>query len=104
MAKRESDAYSDLRGIGRINARIIDADSGLTVLSGVYAVRIHSKHFYALIMNDYLPTLGQVKGSVIFLNDEGEHIYSGICGFYKHQHNEFTLLVEERLPESKAET
>ena len=95
MAKKKVDAYAELQNEGRINARIIDVTSGLKVISGIYAVRIHSKDFYALIMNDYLPALGKVDGDVIFLSREGEHPYCGIRGFYKHQHNEFTLLVEE---------
>ena len=50
-------------------------------------------------MNDYLPTIGRVDGSVTFLNREGERRYGNIRGFYKHQHNEFTLLIEEYLGE-----
>ena len=99
MAKQAPDTYAHLKDAGQINARIIDAKSGLKVLAGVYAVRIHSKDFYALIMNDYLPTLGKIDGDIIFLNHEGEHPFRGIRGFYKHQHNEFTLLVEEQTGE-----
>ena len=95
MAKQKSNSYAELRNAGRINARIIDAASGLKVLTGIYAVRIHSKDYYALIMNDYLPTLGKVDGDIIFLNQEGEHPYHAVRGFYKHQHNEFTLLIEK---------
>ena len=95
MAKQNTDRYAELRDAGRINARIIDAASGLKVISGIYAVRIHSRDYYALIMNDYLPTLGKIDGDIIFLNQDGEHPYHGIRGFYKHQHNEFTLLIEE---------
>ena len=50
-------------------------------------------------MNDYLPTIGRVNGSVTLLNNEGEHLYEQIRGFYKNQHNEFTLLIEEYLKE-----
>ncbi|MBS6398147.1 MAG: hypothetical protein KH452_13535 [Clostridiales bacterium] len=103
MAKREEATYEELKNDGRIIARIIDARVGLKVLDGVYAVRIHSRDFYALIMNDYLPTLGKVEGDVIFLNREGEHPYRGMRGFYKHQHNEFTLLVEEIDAKSEGE-
>lgn len=95
MANKKQDVYADQRNRGRINARIIDVKSGLKVISGIYAVRIHSKDFYALIMNDYLPTLGKIDGDIIFLSRDGEHPYTGIKGFYKHQHNEFTLLIEE---------
>ncbi len=96
MAKEKPDIYKDQKENGRISARIVDPAAGLTAISGIYAVRIHSKDFYALIMNDYLPTLGKIDGDITFLSNDGEHSYRAIKGFYKHQHNEFTLLVEER--------
>ena len=95
MAKQNTDRYAELQNAGRISARIIDAAAGLKEIGGVYAVRIHSKDYYALIMNDYLPALGRIDGDVVFLNQEGEHPYYGVRGFYKHPHNEFTLLIEE---------
>lgn len=95
MAMQNTDRYAELRNTGRINARIIDATSGLKVITGIYAVRIHSKDYYALIMNDYLPTLGRIDGDIFFLHQDGELPYHGVRGFYKHQHNEFTLLIEE---------
>lgn len=97
MAKQEQNIFEGMEDRGMINARIIDAEKGLRVLSGVYAVRIHSKRFHALIMNDYLPTLGKVEGDVFFLSSSGETSCCGIRGFYKHQHNEFTLLIEDRI-------
>ena len=102
MTNKKPDAYAEQNDKGRINARIIDVSSGLKVISGIYAVRIHSKDFYALIMNDYLPTLGEIDGDIIFLSRDGEHPYRGIKGFYKHQHNEFTLLVESYTGKERA--
>lgn len=87
--------YDELHDAGRISARIIDVSSGLRAIEGVYAVRIHSADFTALIMNDYIPALGKIDGDVTFLSRDGEYPYHDIRGFYKHQHNEFTLLVEE---------
>ncbi len=102
MAKQKEYTYDELREYGRINARIIDAQAGLKVIENVYAVRIHSKHFYALIMNDYLPMLGQVEGDIVFLARDGELLYQGVRGFYKHQHNEFTLIIDEHEGSSEA--
>lgn len=93
--KPDNDRYAELKDSGRINARIIDVSSGLRVIGKVYAVRIHSREFTALIMNDYIPALGKIDGDVVFLSRDGEYPYYGITGFYKHQHNEFTLLIEE---------
>ncbi len=97
----QQDRYAELRNAGRINARIIDARSGLRVLSGVYVVRMHDEGERRLFMNDYTPTIGKVVGDVILLSAEGEHAFRGIRGFYKLQHNEFTLLIEGYLKEEK---
>lgn len=84
---------------GKINARILDARSGLRVISGIYAVRMLDEGARNLFMNDFAPTIGQVIGDVVFLNSEGEHEFSGIRGFYKLQHNEFTLLIVDHINE-----
>ena len=97
------DRFDGMRDAGRISARIIDVSSGLKAIEGVYAVRIHSADFTALIMNDYIPALGKIDGDVTFLSRDGEYPYYGIRGFYKHQHNEFTLLVEEHAADRKGE-
>lgn len=83
---------------GRIHARVIDEENGLRVIGGVLAVRVIDRHARVLIMEDYLPTLGKIDGSIVIVTREGEIPYRGIRGFYKHQHNEFTLLIEQRLP------
>ncbi len=89
------DKSVDLSRPGKIQARVIDAENGLKELAGVCAVRIQSRDYNLLVMDDYLPVLGRIDGSVAFLTAEGELSLDGIRGFYKHQHNEFTLLVEE---------
>ncbi len=87
--------YGDLSGSGRIVARIIDAKSGLRVFNGIYAIRMLDEGVRRLFMNDYNPTLGSVIGDVVLLSDKGEEAFRNIKGFYKLQHNVFTLLVEE---------
>lgn len=78
----------------KIRARIISSDDGLQFLPQVSAVRIRSANHGLLIMEDYLPTLGSIDGSVVFLTPEEEVRFDHISGFYKHQHNEFTLLIQ----------
>lgn len=83
---------------GAIRARIIDEENGFRLLTGVRVVRVHSRDYTLLIMEDYLPALGKIDGSVTFLTGDGEYRLEGIRGFYKHQHNEFTILLDNRLP------
>lgn len=79
-----------------ITARIIDYDSGMKVLQNIRGIRIQSKEYGLLIMEDYVPTLGKVDGNVVFLTRDDEVVYSNIKGFYKHQYNEFTILLDNQ--------
>lgn len=92
MSKRNE---TQLQRIGKIKGRIIDEQHGLQILEHVYAVRIISKDYVLLVMEDYAPTLGQVEGNIVFLCKDKEVTFDNIHGYYKHEHNEFTLLIQE---------
>ena len=93
---RSGSAPADSAGSGSIHARVIDEEKGLRLITGVSVVRVRSKGYNLLIMEDYLPALGKVDGSVTFLTRDEELHLDGVKGFYKHQHNEFTLLLEKQ--------
>lgn len=95
---RQEPGPADVAGSGAIRARVIDEEKGLRLITGVNVVRVRSKAYNLLIMEDYLPALGKVDGSVTFLTRDEEYHLEGVRGFYKHQHNEFTLLLEKRAP------
>lgn len=82
---------------GKIRANVIDEVNGIQHLKDVHAVRICSKGYVLLVLEDFAPTLGQVEGDVTFLCDDKEVGLENIRGFYKHQRNEFTLLIQEDL-------
>lgn len=90
-------------GSGSIHARVIDEEKGLRLITGVSVVRVRSKEYNLLIMEDYLPALGKVDGSVTFVTRDEEYRLDGVRGFYKHQHNEFTLLLEKRAATAAAD-
>ncbi len=92
-----NDRYASLKNSGRIVARIIDGRSGLRVIPAVYAIRMRDEGVRRLLMNDYTPTIGQIIGDVTILTAKGEEMVQNIRGFYKLQHNMFTLLIEEHL-------
>lgn len=79
-----------------ITARIIDYDKGMNVLQNIKGIRIHSKDYVLLIMEDYVPTLGKLDGRIVFLTNDDEIVYENVKGFYKHQFNEFTILLEKQ--------
>lgn len=81
---------------GSITARIIDYEAGMKVLQNIRGIRIQSKEYGLLIMEDYMPTLGKVEGKIVFLTRDDEVTYENVTGFYKHQYNEFTILMETK--------
>lgn len=93
---RQARGPAEVTGSGSIRARVIDEEKGLRLITGVNVVRLRSKAYNLLIMEDYLPALGKVEGSVTFLTRDEEYHLEGVRGFYKHQHNEFTLLLEKQ--------
>lgn len=93
---RQAGGPAEQAGAGSIHARVIDEEKGLRLITGVSVVRVRSKGYNLLIMEDYLPALGKVDGSVTFLTRDEEYHLDGVKGFYKHQHNEFTLLLEKQ--------
>lgn len=78
----------------KISARIVDREKGMTQIDNIHMIRLKSKDYNLLIMEDYMPIIGEISGSVEFvLKDESvpmtiEH------GFYMHKQNEFSLLID----------
>lgn len=88
---------------GSITARVIDYTSGMKVIQNIKGVRIHDKDYVLLIMDDYVPTLGKIDGKIVFLTMDDEIVYDNVKGFYKHQYNEFTVLIEEKIKKQEQE-
>ena len=95
MDVRENMAPEQELKKGKILARVINEKNGIQNIENVRAVRILSKDYVVLIMEDYTSTLGQVDGTVTVISDDGEVVYENINGFYKQQNNVFTLLIAE---------
>ena len=95
MAKQQRQQDTPVQRNGKIRARIIDEVNGLQYLDNVRLIRIKSKDYKLLIMEDFSPTLGQINGDAHFLCTDRELLLDNIQGYYKHQNNEFTLLIQE---------
>ena len=75
--------------------RIFDLDKGLTEYEHVKVVRIISKDYNLLIMQDYLPIIGEIDGSIDIKNEEIELNYKEIKAFYMNSGNVFNLMIKE---------
>ena len=78
-----------------IKVRIFDLDKGLIEYENIKIIRIISKNYNLLIMQDYLPILGEIEGSVDIKNEEVELNYKNIKAFYMNSNNVFNLMIKE---------
>lgn len=80
---------------GKMRARVISMEEGLKEIEQVILIRVRSKTYNLLIMEDYMPVLGEVEGSVVILDGQGEHRWEGIRGFFSIRSNLFSLMLSE---------
>lgn len=79
----------------KIVAKIFSMKDGYSEYKNVRAIKIISDKYNILIMEDYLPVIGEIKGNVSIVFDDKVEEIPNIRGFYKHSHNEFELLIKE---------
>jgi hypothetical protein len=79
---------------GRMSAHVLHYAEGLTDIVRVHAIRVSDPQYNLLIMDDYAPVIGMVRGSVSILSDERELVMDNIKGFYRLLKNDFTLLIQ----------
>ena len=78
-----------------IKVRIFSLDRGLIEYENIKIIRIISKDYNLLVMQDYLPMLGEIEGSVDIKNEEFEVNYKNIKAFYMNSSNVFNLMIKE---------
>ena len=83
-----------------IQVRISDFEHGLRVFDDVQIVRIVSNNYNLLVMNDFVPSVGMINGTVEIVSSEDIETINDIRAFYLHKGNVFSLLIE-RQGESK---
>ena len=75
--------------------RIFDLDKGLTEYENIKVVRIVSKDYNLLIMQDYLPIIGDLEGSVDIKGEDIDISFPKIRAFYMNSNNVFNLMIKE---------
>ena len=68
---------------------------GMKTYENVSMVRIVSRDYNILILKDYMPTIGKVKGSVQIVGKDIMESLDDIEGYYVFRQNQFELLIEE---------
>lgn len=78
-----------------IQVRISDFEHGLQVFDDVEMIRIISKDYNLLIMNDFVSTVGSIDGSVELVRNKQVQTISNIHAYYLNRKNVFSLLIDE---------
>ena len=74
-----------------LKVRIFDMEKGLTEYDKIKSVRIVSKDYNLLIMQDYMPIIGEIVGSVDITGNDVNVSYKQIKGFYMNRDNVFLI-------------
>ena len=75
--------------------KILSLENGLRQYDDIDFIRITSEVYNLLIMKDYLPVIGEIKGSIELQNSERESIkLDNIIPYYMSSHNEFKLFIK----------
>ena len=75
--------------------RIFDLMTGLTEYDHIKIVRIVSKDYNLLIMQDYLPIIGEIEGSIDIKGEDVDLSFPKIEAFYMNSGNVFNLMIKE---------
>ena len=78
-----------------ITVKIFSLLNGIEKYSDIKLIRIKSKDYNLLIMDDYLPIIGRVDGMIEFETAEKNKTLKNIQGYYIHKNNEFNLILKE---------
>ena len=78
-----------------IPASVLSLSGGMKTYENVSMVRIVSRDYNILILKDYMPTIGKVKGSVQIVGKDIMESLDDIEGYYVFRQNQFELLIEE---------
>lgn len=85
----------ELDRLGIMDAEVISMKTGLQMFDHVSLIRIISSRFNLLIMEDYLPVIGEIEGDVCIMSQEEEYRLERIRGFFCHRSNRFSLMLRE---------
>jgi len=77
-----------------LTVNVFDLKSGLTTYENVTYVRITSSDYNLLVMLDYMPIIGEIKGKVDIKIPDGELHFENIKASYMNSNNVFNLMIQ----------
>ena len=82
-----------------LTVNVFDLKTGLTTYENANYVRITSSDYNLLIMLDYMPIIGELKGNVDIKTPEGELHIKNIKASYMNSNNVFNLMIQGDISE-----
>lgn len=82
-----------------LTVNVFDLKTGLTTYENVSYVRITSSDYNLLIMLDYMPIIGEIKGKVDIKTPDGELNFEKIVASFMNSNNVFNLMIQGDLNE-----
>lgn len=80
---------------GSIKVKVLSLSKGLIEYDDVQFVRILSKKYNLIILKDYLPIIGEIKGTIEIERMKQSIEMKDITGYYIHKQNQFNLFLKE---------
>lgn len=79
----------------KMTVKIFRISTKLEILDEVKLIRIKSKDYNLLIMDDYMPLLGEINGDVDIEYKDGSISLKNILAYYINSKNIFSLIIKE---------
>lgn len=88
----------------KIKADILSLEKGIEHFEGLKAIRIVSKTYNLLIMDDYLSLIGEIDGDLFLISPtEVVREFKNIQGFYRLSKNTFEFILKNRGQSAKSD-
>ena len=79
-----------------IKVQIFSMNKGIEVYENIDFIRIKSSDYNLLIMEDYVPVLGEIHGNIDIESKETSIKLENIDGYYMSKNNEFYLILRNQ--------
>ena len=76
-----------------MNVKIRSLNNGVENINNVLAIKIKSKKYNLLIMQNYTSLIGEVDGHIEFVSNDTNKVLDDIKGYYMNINNEFKLIL-----------
>lgn len=79
----------------KIRMKIFGLEAGIVTYEDVKFIRIRSRDYNLLIMEDYVPIIGEVDGRIDVETTTESFNLEQLKGYFMHTNNEFNLIIKE---------